>query len=214
MHVDVKYLPQLADETSRRYLFVAINRATRWVFIRIDKSKTAANAHRFLRDLARACPIRIRTILTDNGKEITDRLFGLRKRAATGKHEFDQPCGERGVEHRLAPPQQPQSGLGRKAPLQAMKDWQRIKPERFTTQPDYLTGCDTRRHSMPSMLRCLGRLRLSGTKPMLSCRPRSEHFPQHQPLGELQRSAGHQSLRQGRTVIVPAAKNSGPSMNR
>ena len=84
IHIDVKYLPQMADETSRRYLFVAIDRATRWVFIRIFKAKTAANARRFLRDLERACPIRIRTILTDNGKEFTDRLFGLRKRAATG----------------------------------------------------------------------------------------------------------------------------------
>ena len=66
LHVDVKYLPQMADETSRRYLFVAIDRATRWVFVRIDKSKTAANARRFLRDLERACPLRIKTVLTDN----------------------------------------------------------------------------------------------------------------------------------------------------
>ena len=29
LHVDVKYRPQMADETSRRYLFVAIDRATR-----------------------------------------------------------------------------------------------------------------------------------------------------------------------------------------
>ena len=62
----MKYLPQMADETSRRYLFVAIDRATRWVFVRIDKSKTAANARRFLRDLERACPLRIKTVLTDN----------------------------------------------------------------------------------------------------------------------------------------------------
>ena len=66
IHIDVKYLPQMAHETSRRYLFVAIDRATRWVFIRIFKAKTAANARRFLRDLERACPIHIRTILTDN----------------------------------------------------------------------------------------------------------------------------------------------------
>jgi hypothetical protein len=33
IHIDVKYLPQMADETSRGYLFVAIDRATRWVFI-------------------------------------------------------------------------------------------------------------------------------------------------------------------------------------
>ena len=86
IHIDVKYLPQMPDETARRYLFVAIDRATRWVFIRIFKARTAANARRFLRDLERACPIRIRTILTDNGKEFTDRLFGLRKRAAPGEH--------------------------------------------------------------------------------------------------------------------------------
>lgn len=65
LHIDVKYLPQMADETSRRYLFVAIDRATRWVFIRLFKAKTAANARRFLRDLQRGCPIRIRTVLSD-----------------------------------------------------------------------------------------------------------------------------------------------------
>jgi len=57
IHIDVKYLPQMANETSRRYLFVAIDRATRWVFIRIYNNKTAANARRFLRDLERACPL-------------------------------------------------------------------------------------------------------------------------------------------------------------
>ena len=55
----------MADETTRRYLFVAIDRATRWVFVRILSATTAANARRFLRDLHRACPIRIARILTD-----------------------------------------------------------------------------------------------------------------------------------------------------
>jgi len=56
IHIDVKYLPQMADQTSRRYLFVAIDRATRWVFVRIYNNKTAANARRFLRDMERSCP--------------------------------------------------------------------------------------------------------------------------------------------------------------
>ncbi len=109
MHIDVKYLPQMADESRRRYLFVAIDRATRWVFIRIFNAKTAANARRFLRDHQRACPMRIRTILTDNGKEFTDRLFGLRKRAATGEHEFDKLCAALNIDHRLTPPKSPQT---------------------------------------------------------------------------------------------------------
>ncbi|NMH17562.1 IS481 family transposase, partial [Tepidiphilus sp. B18-69] len=33
VHLDVKYLPQMPDEDKRRYLFVAIDRATRWVFV-------------------------------------------------------------------------------------------------------------------------------------------------------------------------------------
>ena len=109
LHVDLKYLPQMADETTRRYLFVAIDRATRWVFVRIMPAKTAANARRFLRDLHRACPIRIAKILTDNGKEFTDRLFASRARAPSGAHEFDQLCTELGIEHRLTPPKSPQT---------------------------------------------------------------------------------------------------------
>jgi transposase InsO family protein len=100
--------------------------ATRWVFVRIMPAKTAANARRFLRDLHRACPIRIAKILTpsrrlqanderamDNGKEFTDRLFASRARAASGEHEFDLLCTELGtslgIEHRLTPPKSPQT---------------------------------------------------------------------------------------------------------
>ena len=53
--------------------------------------------------------MRIQTILTDNGKEFTDRLFGLRKRAATGAHEFDKLCAALEIEHRLTPPKSPQT---------------------------------------------------------------------------------------------------------
>ncbi|WP_435169637.1 IS481 family transposase [Falsirhodobacter sp. 1013] len=109
VHVDVKYLPQMADEDRCQYLFVAIDRATRWVFVRIYTAKTAANARRFLRDLERAAPMTITRVLTDNGKEFTDRLFGLRRRASTGNHDFDRLCADLGIEHRLAPPMHSQT---------------------------------------------------------------------------------------------------------
>jgi len=86
-----------------------MDRATGWAFIRVCKSKTAANARRFLRDLERACSMRIRTILKDNDREFTDRLFGLPNCNPTGKHEFDQLCGDLGIEHRLDPSQHPQT---------------------------------------------------------------------------------------------------------
>ena len=38
--------------------------------------------------------------------------------------------------------QLPQSALGSKTPLQAMKDWHKLKPELFNKQPYYRPGCD------------------------------------------------------------------------
>jgi hypothetical protein len=32
--------------------------------------------------------------------------------------------------------------LGSKSPLQAMKDWHKLKPQLFRKQPYYLPGCD------------------------------------------------------------------------
>jgi hypothetical protein len=39
--------------------------------------------------------------------------------------------------------QLPQSVLQSRTPLQAMKDWHKLKPELFKKNPYYLTGCDT-----------------------------------------------------------------------
>ncbi|MFT7192095.1 MAG: transposase InsO family protein, partial [Sulfitobacter sp.] len=41
--------------------------------------------------------------------------------------------------------QLPQSALGSKPPLQAMKGWHKLRPELFKKQPYYLPGCDTLR---------------------------------------------------------------------
>jgi len=109
LHMDVKYLPQMQDEHKRRYLFVAIDRATRWVFVQIKANKTAASAKAFLNALHKACPMKITTVLTDNGKEFTDRLFASRQRQASGGHEFDQFCEHLGIEHRLTQPRTPKT---------------------------------------------------------------------------------------------------------
>jgi len=105
----LKYLPQMADQTRRSYLFVAIDRATRWVFVQIKTNKSARSASSFLKALHKACPIKIRKLLTDNGKEFTDRLFGGAQRKPSGSHEFDQLCQALGIEHRLTKPRTPQT---------------------------------------------------------------------------------------------------------
>ena len=108
LHVDIKYLPQMPDETQRRYLFVAIDRATRWVFMRIYRDQSNKSSADFLRRLRRAAPMKIKTILTDNGSQFTDRFTGATK-SSTGKHEFYLVCKAFGIEHRLIPPRHPQT---------------------------------------------------------------------------------------------------------
>ena len=99
----------MQDEASRKYLFVAIDRATRWVYLEIRKDKSAKSAQAFLKALLKKAPFKIRKILTDNGKEFTDRFSAAGERQPTGDHPFDQVCQEAHIEHRLIPPRHPQT---------------------------------------------------------------------------------------------------------
>ena len=108
VHVDIKYLPHMPDETQRRYLFVAIDRATRWVYLRIYANQSEASSTDFLRSLRRVAPMTISKVLTDNGSQFTDRFTGATKQAS-GRHAFDRACAQAGIEHRLAPPRHPQT---------------------------------------------------------------------------------------------------------
>ncbi len=185
LHIDIKYLPKMPDEESRSYLFVAIDRATRWVFMAIYPDQTEVSSADFLRKVHHACPVHIQTILTDNGTQFTDR-FTSKEKVPTGKHVFDRQCVLLKIEHRLIPPRHPQTNgmverfngrisevvqqtrfaslaelkatmsnylkiynhhipqkaLGHKAPIQAMKEWQKNKPELFKKRVYNLSGLD------------------------------------------------------------------------
>jgi len=108
LHIDIKYLPQMPDETQRRYLFVAIDRATRWVFMRTYRDQSERSSTDFLRRLKQAAPMKIKTILTDNGSQFTDR-FTSKAKTPSGQHVFDLACVSLGIEHRLCPPRHPQT---------------------------------------------------------------------------------------------------------
>ena len=109
VHIDIKYLPRMEDESCRKYLFVAIDRATRWVYLDIFSDKTAASARSFLERVVEKAPFKITKLLTDNGKEFTDRFTVNGEREPTGHHDFDKACQAAGIEHRLIKPAHPQT---------------------------------------------------------------------------------------------------------
>ena len=109
IHVDIKYLPMMPDDKQKRYLLVAIDRATRWVYMEVINDKKASTAAAFIDRLYEICPVKIKTILTDNGKEFTDRFIANGEREPTGKHAFDKVCKKHEIDHRLIPPKHPQT---------------------------------------------------------------------------------------------------------
>jgi transposase InsO family protein len=111
IHVDLKHLPAL--ERRRSYAFVAIDRATRYVYLEIHQSRDAATAAGFLARFIAHFPHHVHTILTDNGSEFTDRFAVDMKDKPhdrpSGRHPFDRVCAEQQIEHRLTKPYRPQT---------------------------------------------------------------------------------------------------------
>jgi transposase InsO family protein len=99
VHIDIKHLPKLqtADgERGKRYLYVAIDRASRSVHLAVYDEETEACATAFLQQAVAAFPFRITPVLTDRGSCFT----------ADG---FEAACQTLNIEHRKTKPYTPQS---------------------------------------------------------------------------------------------------------
>ena len=111
IHIDLKHLPALERRVS--YAFVAIDRATRYVYVEIHPRRDGATATGFLKRFLADFPHQVHTILTDNGAEFTDRFAVDKKNKPPGRpsgdHPFDQLCQQRGIDHRLTRPYHPQT---------------------------------------------------------------------------------------------------------
>ena len=106
VHIDVYYLPRIGGK--RMYLYVAIDRATRCVWVMLSDKKDAQASVKFIHQCVEAFPFKIHTILTDNGKEFTD-AYARNRRCPTGSHPFDKACQQLGIKHKLTRPYKPQT---------------------------------------------------------------------------------------------------------
>ena len=83
--MDIKHLPQMPDEEQKRYLYVAIDRATRWVYLEVRRSQSAKETKAFMKRVEWKAPFTIQTVLTDNGKSFTDRFTRAGERKPSGR---------------------------------------------------------------------------------------------------------------------------------
>ncbi|RZU98545.1 integrase-like protein [Spiribacter vilamensis] len=102
VHVDINYLPAMADEEGRTYLFVAIDRASRWVYLERHREKSREAALRFTKHLHEKAPFHIHALLTDNDQVFTDR-FTQKNRQPSERHVLDRLCTKMDIDYRLTP---------------------------------------------------------------------------------------------------------------
>jgi len=107
IHIDVKYLTKLSDK--RSYVYVAIDRATRYVYAEVLFDLETATSAGFLQRFLKHFPYKVHTILTDNGFEFTDRCSGGVKNEPTGNHAFDIVCKQNEIKHKLTKIRHPQT---------------------------------------------------------------------------------------------------------
>jgi len=104
-HIDIA---EVRTEEGKLYLFVAIDRTTKFTFVELHEKADRPVAVRFLEALIAAVPYRLHTVLTDNGIQFADLPRNRDGWTARYRvHRFDQICQANGIEHRLTKPNHP-----------------------------------------------------------------------------------------------------------
>ena len=98
-HIDIA---ELRTAEGKLYLYVAVDRTSKFAFAQLVRRTGRASAAAFLEALIAAVPYKIHTVLTDNGIQFTfPPRYANGPTATYMTHMFDMRCREHGIEHRL-----------------------------------------------------------------------------------------------------------------
>lgn len=106
-HIDIA---EVRTERGKLYMFVAIDRTSKFAFVELHETAKTATARDFLHRLIAAVPYKIHTVLTDNGIHFTTPGAGgsavplIREAIANGElfraHAFELACARNDIDHR------------------------------------------------------------------------------------------------------------------
>lgn len=98
LHIDTS---EIKIGKEKYYLFVAIDRATRFMYIEVYDNKEMKTSEQFLNNAIAQYPFKIQKILTDNGAEFSYNLLADHLKPKDGReHLFDAVCKKNNIEHR------------------------------------------------------------------------------------------------------------------
>jgi transposase-like protein len=113
-HIDIA---EVRTAEGKLYMFVAIDRASKFAFVELHERATRRNASEFLKRLIKAVPYKVHTVLTDNGVQFTtpgnvasaakDIREVLDRGGLVWAHGFELVCAQNDIDHRLTKPNHP-----------------------------------------------------------------------------------------------------------
>ena len=105
VHID---LCELRSAEGKVFLFLAIDRVSKFAYVELHPAATMMTGAAFLRSVIAAFPYKIHTVLTDNGITFADQpRYRSGPTARFRGHAFDRVCREHGIKHRLTKPYHP-----------------------------------------------------------------------------------------------------------
>lgn len=106
-HIDIA---EVQTAESKLHLFVAIDRTSKFAYVELHPKATTAVSGAFLRNLLKAVPYKVHTVLTDNGIQFTTPGAGgsavplIKAAMAAGErfraHAFEYACAIADIDHR------------------------------------------------------------------------------------------------------------------
>jgi predicted transposase YbfD/YdcC/transposase-like protein len=113
-HIDIA---EVRTEQGKLYMFVAIDRTSKFAFVELHEKARTATSRDFLLRLIEAVPYKIHTVLTDNGIQFTTPGGGgsavplIKQALANGErfwaHAFELACARNDIDHRTTKPKHP-----------------------------------------------------------------------------------------------------------
>ena len=96
VHIDITFLN---INKQKYYLFVAIERLSKLLFLKLYTDKTIETSAQFLSEVIAIYPFKIHRILTDNGAEFTYKLFKNCQKKEDS-HQFNKICIDNNIIHK------------------------------------------------------------------------------------------------------------------
>ena len=113
-HID---LAEVRTEQGKLYMFVAIDRTSKFAFVELHENSRTATSRDFLLRLIEAVPYKIHTVLTDNGIQFTTPGGGgsavplIKEAMVNGErfwaYAFEYACARNDIDHRTTKPKHP-----------------------------------------------------------------------------------------------------------